>query len=136
MDKKEIIRSANEALYEQGDLGAIEHYFSDKYIAHSGDRSHQGHEFIKRFISQIRTSLSDLKVMKIHFLMEDGNGITWQRTLEGIHKNNLMGIPASQKKVRWSEMVVSRFEDGKICEEWLVSELAGELMLKLPQKSI
>jgi predicted ester cyclase len=54
--------------------------------------------------------------------------------LTGKHKNNLKGIPATDKKVTWTEMVVSRFENNKIIEEWVVSELAGELMLKQPKK--
>jgi predicted ester cyclase len=43
----------------------------------------------------------------------------------------MMGIPPSGKKVKWIEMVVTRFKDKKIAEKWVVSELAGELALKL-----
>jgi len=50
---------------------------------------------------------------------------------EGLH---MMGIPASEKKIKWKEMVVSRFEGDKIAEEWVVSELAGQLLLKQPKK--
>ena len=42
----------------------------------------------------------------------------------------LRGIPASGRKVKWVEMMVSRFEGGKIAEEWAASELAGELFAK------
>ena len=46
----------------------------------------------------------------------------------------MMGIPPSKKKIKWNEMVVSRFEGDKIAEEWVVSELAGQLLLKQPIK--
>ncbi len=39
----------------------------------------------------------------------------------------------NEKKLKWNEMVVSRFEGDKIAEEWVVSELAGQLLLKLPK---
>ncbi len=44
----------------------------------------------------------------------------------------MMGIPPSAQKVEWRDIVVSRFENEKIAEEWTVSELAGELLLKVP----
>ncbi len=36
--------------------------------------------------------------------------------------------------IKWTDMVVSRFENDKIAEEWVVSELMGELLLKTPAK--
>jgi predicted ester cyclase len=63
------------------------------------------------------------------YFMETSDTISWQRTLIGTHKNSLMGIPASLKKVQWNEMVISKFKDNKITEEWVVSELAGVLLL-------
>ena len=42
----------------------------------------------------------------------------------------MKGIPASNKKVRWYEIVVSRFDNDKIIEEWVVSDLGFQLMLK------
>ena len=56
--------------------------------------------------------------------------MTWQRTLSGTHKADLKGIPASNKKVKWYEIVVTRFDKDKIIEEWLASDLAFQLMLK------
>jgi predicted ester cyclase len=46
----------------------------------------------------------------------------------------MMGIPPSDKKIKWIEMVVTRFEGDRIAEEWVVSELAGQLLLKQPGK--
>jgi hypothetical protein len=34
----------------------------------------------------------------------------------------------------WTQMVVSRFEGESISEEWIVSELMGELLLNAPGK--
>ncbi len=54
--------------------------------------------------------------------------------MQGTHLKNLMGIPPSGKKITWNEMVVSRFEKGKIVKEWVVSELSGKLLLNQPLK--
>ena len=47
----------------------------------------------------------------------------------------MLGIPPSGKRVEWKDMLHTRFDGDQIAEEWAVSELAGELMLKLPAKN-
>jgi len=54
-------------------------------------------------------------------------------SLSGTHESELAGIPPSGKKVKWRDIVVTRFDGEKIAEEWTVSELAGQLMSKLPR---
>ncbi|MCX9082475.1 MAG: ester cyclase [Candidatus Methanoperedens sp.] len=131
MNKEEQIKYASDQLVGQGNLDVIGEIFSTDYIAHAGDKNYKRHGFIKRFAGQIRSAIPDIQVIKVEFLAQAGNMITWQRTLSGTHKADMMGIPPSGRKVTWTDMVVSRFEDEKIAEEWVVSELAGELLLKL-----
>ena len=50
---------------------------------------------------------------------------------KGKHTKSIKGIPASEKIIQWDEMIVSKFKDGKIEEEWIVSELVGKLLLKV-----
>jgi hypothetical protein len=85
---------------------------------------------LRRFDSLIIVVFWFNSVLNIEILVEEGNTITWQRTLHGTHKANMMGIPQTGKKIKWNEMVVSRFEGDKIAEEWIVSELAGQLLLR------
>ncbi len=130
---EEIIKAASEDIICQGNIDKINCYFSLDYIAHAGDRDYKGHEFLKRWTKQIHSSIDKIKIKKILILSNDGQTLTWQRTMSGIHINSLRGIPASGSKVIWTEMVVSRFINDKISEEWIVSELAGELMKKQPK---
>jgi predicted ester cyclase len=113
-----------------GNFEVVDKTFCKDYLAHAGDKKYTGHEFIKRFAIQLRCAIPDIKILKIEFLAQAGDLIVWQRSFSGTHKANMMGIPPSGKKVKWIEMVVTRFEDQKIAEEWVVSELAGELALK------
>ena len=125
---------ANDELIEKGNLAAIEELFLTDYIVHSGGKNYKGHKFIRRWIKQLRTAIPDINVVKIEILNQAKDTITWQRTLKGTHKNKIMGIQATGQKVKWIEQVVSRFEDKKIAEEWVVSELAGYLLSKPPIK--
>lgn len=133
-DKEEIIREAVEELIGKGNTGIIGKTFSKDYIAHAGEKEYSGHAFIKQFSNQIHTSIPDIRIVDITFLTDDVEKITWQRTLQGTHEVQMQGIPASRKKVKWTEMIVSRFERKKIAEEWIVSELMGQLLVKVSDK--
>ena len=136
MNKKAHLKLAHDELFEKGNVDAVEALFSSEYAVHAGGKTYNGHAFIHKFIKMLRTAIPDIKLKELIVLMEDGETIAWQRTLTGTHKSNLRGIPASGKKVVWHDMVVSRFESGKIVEEWTVSELAEKLLLSLPAPSV
>jgi len=125
------LKSANKELLALGNLAAIQDVFIDDYVVHAGDQDHGGHEFIARFVTQLRNSIPDLEVTDLVILNENGDTITWQRTLSGTHRFALKGIRASGQRVQWRDMMVSRFAGDKIAEEWTVSGLAGEFFAKL-----
>lgn len=130
MIKPEQLKIIAKELIEQANLDIIESEFSTDYIAHSGKKDYKGHNFLKLWTKQIHSAIQNIRLVDILILAQDEQTITWQRILTGKHISDLKGIPASNKKVTWTEMIVSRFNKNKIIEEWVVSELAGELMIK------
>jgi len=134
MNKEKQIKYAVEQLIGKGNIDVVDEIFVSNYIAHAENKEHKGKEFIKRFSKLLQTSIPDICVIKVEVLAEENNTVSWQRTLQGTHKVDMMGIPASNKTIKWNEMIVSRFEENKIAEEWIVSELMGQLLLKQPKK--
>ncbi|MGA9467301.1 MAG: ester cyclase [Exiguobacterium marinum] len=133
MNREEQIRFAAYQVMELGRMEVVPEVFATEYVAHAGERTYKGHAFIRRFSKQMKTALPDVKVKKVEVLVQTEDTVTWQRTLVGTHQENMMGIPASGKQIEWVDMVVSRFQDGLIVEEWVVSELMGELLVKRPK---
>ncbi|MGE5355060.1 MAG: ester cyclase [Deltaproteobacteria bacterium] len=131
MARTEQIKNIAIQLISEGNLNIVDTYFSADYIAHAGEKTYNGHKFIMKFSKQLRTAIPDIKIVNIEILSQTEEMITWQRKLSGTHKSALKGIPASNKKIKWHEMLVSRFHDDKIIEEWIISDLAFQLMLKL-----
>ncbi len=127
------VRFANDEILAKGNLDLVDEIFATDYALHAGGKKHKGPAFVRRFVGQLRSAIPNLRVVDVAFLSQAGDTIVWQRTLSGTHKAELKGIPPSGKKVKWADMVVTRFDGDKIAEEWAVSELAGELLLKLPQ---
>ncbi|MGH1365621.1 MAG: ester cyclase [Calditrichia bacterium] len=136
MDKnnKDKIKYAMHGLIEQGNLETIDEVFAADYVAHAAGKEFSGHSFLKRFTKQLRKAIPDIRAVEIKFFAVEGDTIAWQRTMEGTHKVKMQGIPASGKKFKWVEMVVTRFKNEKIAEEWVVSELMGEMLLRVPRK--
>lgn len=128
--KEAQIKYACDELFEKGNLEIVETDFSPDYIAHFGEKEFHGHSCIKRFVVQLRTAIQNINIVEVKFLAKDVNTIIWQRTLKGTHETKMQGISPSGKKVQWIEMIVTRFKNGKITEEWIASELMGELLLK------
>jgi hypothetical protein len=40
-----------------------------------------------------------------------------------------MGFPATGRPIVWRDMVTSRFQDGRIAEDWVLTDLAERLLL-------
>jgi len=134
MNKEQFIKYACDELIHKGNLDIIPTVFSEDYVAHAGNKIYRGHDFLKRWMKQVQTAIQNMKVSKIQLLSQEEQTLTWQRTLTGTHIEPLQGIPASHKKVTWTEMVVSNFEADKIKEEWIVSKLAAMLFIALGKK--
>ena len=130
MEKVSQIRQTVDQLIGLGNLDIVEKVFASDYIAHAGDKTYKGQKFVKQFAKQLRKAIPNIKPLKIEFLSQSGNIITWQCTFSGTHKADMQSIPASMRKVKWHEIVVTRFDGEKIAEEWVASDLAFQLMLK------
>ena len=129
---EERIRFANDEIIGKGNLGAVDKVFATDYVVHAGGKDHKGHAFVRRFVGLIRSAIPNVRVVEVRTLLQAGDTIVWQRTLRGTHEAEMMGIPPSGREVEWRDMVVTRFAGEKIAEEWTVSDLAGQLLLKLP----
>jgi len=134
MNKEKQIEYVTKQLFEQGNVEIIDAVFVESYIAHDGVKKHAGQKFVRQFIGKLRLAIPDIKIVKIEVLSKTENTITWQRTFSGTHKAEMQGIPASMKKLKWNEIVVTRFEGEKIAEDWVVSDLAFQLMIKQTKK--
>jgi len=124
-----VIHEANTALFEQGRMESIEQYFTPDYVAHITGRDIKGgHDGIREVVGKTRAAFSGLQV-EVEILLEAETRIAWQRTMKGKQGCAYQGFPASGREILWRDMIVSQFRDGKIAEEWVVTDLAENLLL-------
>lgn len=123
------IEAANSTLIANGNLEAIEDFFTPDYVAHlTGSDLEGGHDAIRSFLDMLRRAFPDLQV-RVQVLVEGADRIAWQRTVQGTHAGDFMGFPATGRRIVWRDMFTSRFHDGRIAEDWAISDLAERLLL-------
>ena len=122
------VKAANKALIADGKLDAIGNFFTSDYTVHFNEKDTAiGHEVIHQALSLIKSAFPKLRV-DVEILVESGDRIAWMRTLRGIQKGSYKGFPASHLPIIWREMVTSEFRDGMIAEEWVLTDLAEQLL--------
>ena len=122
------IRTVNDALLNRGQTDLVPEFFTRDYVVHLADRDFRGHTFVVGFVQQLRYLFPDL-ALEVEVLVNDGGRVAWRRTYRGVQSGAFRGFPASGKTIEWQDMVVSRFEDGLIAEEWTTTDLAEHLLL-------
>ncbi len=120
------IREANDVLLNQGNLDMVPEFVTTTYVAHVTGEDMRGREAIADFVTALREAFPDLQV-EIEVLATEGDRVAWLRTSRGTHEGNFMGVSASGRQLVWQDIVVTRYEDGMIAEEWGESGLAGLL---------
>lgn len=123
------IETANVELMTRGNLDAIPTFFSPDYVAHLTDRDMTGgHQAIRRVLRMYQRAFADIRV-EVEILVRAQDRVAWQRTLRAVHRAGFKGFPGTGRRIVWRDMVTSRFQDGLIVEDWIITDLAERLLL-------
>lgn len=123
------LEAANAELMARGRLEAIAEFFTPDYVAHLTDQDMTGgHDAIRRVLRIYQSAFTEIRV-EVEILAKARDRVAWQRTLRAIHHGSFKGFPATGRPIVWRDMVTSRFQNGLIAEEWIVTDLAERLLL-------
>ncbi len=114
-----------EQVINNGNFPVLDEVIHPNYVYRSPDQVLQGQEALRELLTTYRSAFPDLHI-EIGEMVSAGNKTVISITLSGTHEGDLMGIGATGRRVKASGMILSRFENGKIVEEW---ELLDQLTL-------
>lgn len=117
MKPDNLIRSFIDEAFNKGNFSILEDIIHPEYQYSSPDSRLKGISQLEEFIQAFRNAFPDLKLQIDDLLVSDDRACT-AFTLMGTHGGNFMGIPATQKSVEVQGIVMSRFKDGKIFEDY------------------
>lgn len=122
-DNKRIVREFIDAAFNQHKPDRAAEYMTADVTWHGGTLGTvQGRDNLTGLIGAIVAALPDLSNAEQDVIAER-DIVSVRAVVEGTHKGDLLGIPASGKHVRWDAVDVYRIADGKIAEEWAADDL-------------
>jgi steroid delta-isomerase-like uncharacterized protein len=128
-ENKELIRRYIQAVdsNDSDDWGVIDEYIAEDFVAHNPpfpgvtlDR-----DGMKQASEIFRVAIPGRH--EITMQVAEGDLVVSQIIGRGIHKGDLLGIPATNKDVETTGIAIHRVRDGKIVEYWSVVDVAQVL---------
>jgi predicted ester cyclase len=129
------LQAREEVQYKEGDMTAQSQLEENKRIVRefieTAFNKHQADRAADYMTSDIKWHGGTLGTVEgrenfaglIGAIVAERDIVSVRAVVEGTHKGDLLGIPASGKHVRWDAVDVYRMADGKIAEEWAADDL-------------
>jgi ubiquinone/menaquinone biosynthesis C-methylase UbiE/predicted ester cyclase len=119
-DQAETARRALEEVCSGRDLEGIPSVYHPDFVDHVNRLTYRGHDGARRSVALYRELFPDLR-FRVDEQVSEGNRVASRWTLRGTHK----GRPVELRGI-----VISRFENGRIIEDWAASD-SGDLLRQL-----
>ena len=117
-ENKDIVRRLYEDAINSHDLDALDHYILADYVNH---KNPGGLEGVKQLFSMLFEAFPDLRV-SVDSIGADGDRVWARTTMRGTQQGPFMGMAPTGKTFATTTMNELRIEDGKLAEEWGVTD--------------
>jgi predicted ester cyclase len=122
MTTSETNKAAVRSCFEnasKGNFAALHEIVAPDYVLHPNDV--RGVEGLTEMVEEYRSAIAGLTVTIDH-QFTDGDFVASRYTIRGTHGGDLMGAAPTGNAVAFSGITVSRCRDGKIVEEWELTD--------------
>ncbi len=122
-ENKRIVREFIEAAFNKHQPDKAGEYMTPDIKWHGGTLGTvEGRANFVGLIGAIVTALPDLRNVELDIIAER-DIVSVRAVVDGTHRGDLLGIPASGKHVQWDAIDNYRVLNGKIAEEWAADDL-------------
>jgi steroid delta-isomerase-like uncharacterized protein len=111
---EEVLHGIYEAI-NTGNLALLDKFVAPGYVEHS--EGFQGVEPFRQQVAAFRAAFPDLRVT-IEDVLTDGDRFASRTTVTGTHTGDLMGMPATDKRISVEAVDIGRVHDGQAAERW------------------
>jgi len=116
-NKAMVRRFANEVM-NKGNLRMVDELCAPNVVDHSIPPGFPaGAAGVKQMATTYRSAFPDMRIT-IEDLIAEGDKVVARWSGTGTHRGELMGIPATGKRVTVTGIGIDRFAGGKIVEHW------------------
>jgi steroid delta-isomerase-like uncharacterized protein len=116
-DYKDRIREFWDAAWNRGDLTAVDALVAPSYVRYSVEPEARDLQYLKDSIIALRTAFPDLE-STIDEMIAEGDTVVTRWSARGTQMGEFLGFPPTGNGVETAGVLISRFEDGQIVEEF------------------
>jgi predicted ester cyclase len=125
-DLASLARGALERVCSGKGLDPAARFYSASFVDHVNDLEFRGLEGTRQSVDLYKAVLDEMDV-KVEEQVVDGNRVTSRFVVTG---------RSGDRRVRFNGITISRFENGKIVEDWSVTDTLGLLRQLGPWRSV
>ena len=114
-----LARAVFDEVFNAHDLDRIDDYFAPEY-AHDAPIP-PGRDSFKAFMGAVVGAFPDFNGT-LEDVIAQGDKVVCRSTWRGTHEAELMGIPATGRRVEYGVIEIFRVEDGRFVEHWQQSD--------------
>lgn len=125
MDNKQLYAQYVKEFLQDGDESAADRYIDANVVTHDGMPGQaRGIEGVKQTFRSLRNSFPDLRIT-VEDIIAEGDKVVGRFVVNGTNTGSFMGMPATGKSFTYDEIVIVRFDNGKIVEHWAEMDALG-----------
>jgi steroid delta-isomerase-like uncharacterized protein len=115
---KALVRRFTNEVMNRGNLRVVDEIVAPNAVNHSSPPGFPaGTAGVKQMATMYRSAFPDVRIT-IEDLVAEGDRVAARWSATGTHRGELMGIPATGKRVTVTGIEINRIVDGKIVEHW------------------
>jgi len=124
--RKALFKQFVEEIFHRGNLGVVDRYFTpDARIVDPGVEM-RGPKALVPALKGLLTAFPDLRII-VEDQVAEGDRLAVRYRGEGAHQSSWRGIPAHGTRIRYTGILIVRFEHDRIAEYWAQPDLLGLL---------
>jgi steroid delta-isomerase-like uncharacterized protein len=122
---KSLVRRFGEELWERRNLAVVDELCAEDFVYHNTalpTPDIPGRNAFRAILTLLLTAFPDLRFTDDDLLGE-GDKVVSRGTFSGTHRGEFWGVPATNKSVAWSAIIILRIAGGRVVEEWINADM-------------
>jgi predicted ester cyclase len=115
--EKQVIREFTRVFKNEHNVDGVGHLFDKQFVHHFRMPVPAGFEGLRQVGIMMNGAFPDVLVTE-EDLIASGDKVVERSSAAATHKGAMMGAPPTNKKIKWSEILIYRLQDGKITDHW------------------
>ena len=117
-DHKMIVRRFFEEAWNRQNLNVVDEIFAPTVIFNGQSVTR---EALKQALAGRRVAFPDIQVT-VDDQVAEGEKVSTRRTWQATHRGPYRGVAPTGKQVKWTQISIVRFSQGRIVEDWAVAD--------------